>query len=70
MKAQLKENYGFIFEEELLEEINEAGILVKVKQGEVLMEIGEAISAMPLLLDGAIKVLREDEDGDEYGVLA
>lgn len=65
MKALLQENYGFIFEEELLKEINKVGVLVKVKQGEVLMEIGETISAMPLLLNGAVKVLREDKDGDD-----
>lgn len=65
MKTLLQENYDFIFEEELLKEINEVGVLVKVKQGEVLMDIGETISAMPLLLNGAIKVLREDEDGGD-----
>jgi len=30
-----------------------------------MMEIGEYIKAMPLLVSGAIKILREDNDGDE-----
>ena len=30
-----------------------------------MLEIGDTMSVMPLLLDGAIKILREDEKGDE-----
>jgi CRP/FNR family transcriptional regulator len=41
------------------------GIYKKVSQGDMLMDIGEPITLMPLLLTGAIKILREDEKGDE-----
>ena len=65
MKETLVTQYGYLFEPELLQEIEKIGTLVKAKQGQPLMEIGDAIIAMPLLLKGAIKILREDDKGDE-----
>lgn len=61
----LREQFGHIFEEELLQEIKNIGVLKEVKEGEMLMDIGNYVTAMPLLISGAIKVMREDEDGDE-----
>ncbi|WP_289039079.1 Crp/Fnr family transcriptional regulator [uncultured Zobellia sp.] len=65
MKEGLLQNYGYLFEDALLEEMQTVGMLKKFKQGTVIMDIGETISHMPLLLSGAIKILREDENGDE-----
>ncbi len=48
-----------------MEEILEVGKLVEVPAGETIMDIGQYIRSIPLLLSGAIKVLREDEEGDE-----
>ena len=61
----LKENFSPLFEDALIEEINEAGTLREVKEGEKLIEIGDYVRSMPLLISGAIKILREDDDGDE-----
>ncbi|WP_422081531.1 Crp/Fnr family transcriptional regulator [Ulvibacterium sp.] len=61
----LHQNYGYLFEPELLEEISEVAFYKKVREGELLMDIGQSITHMPLLLNGAIKILREDEKGDE-----
>ena len=49
----------------LIDEIMDVGKLVEIPAGETLMDIGQYIRNIPLLLSGAIKVLREDEDGDE-----
>ena len=57
--------YSHLFENALLEEISEVGITKHVAEGEKLMEIGQYVTAMPLLISGAIKILREDKDGDE-----
>ncbi|MFV8226106.1 Crp/Fnr family transcriptional regulator [Christiangramia aquimixticola] len=65
MQKELEEAYGFLFEEELLKEIAECGTLKEVSAGEKIMEIGEFVTGMPLLINGAIKILREDDDGDE-----
>ena len=65
MIKELKDNYGHIFEKVLLQEINQIGILKEVPEGFKLIEIGNYIRSMPLLLSGALKVLREDNDGGE-----
>ena len=65
MIEQLKESYGFLFEEELIAEIAQVGVKKSLKRGETLMEIGSSIKNMPLLFNGSIKVVREDSDGNE-----
>ena len=65
MIQELKASYGNQFEEALLSEIAQVGTYKEVKAGPTLMEIGEYIKGMPLLISGVIKVLREDPDGDE-----
>lgn len=65
MLQHLKNNYGHLFEDELLQEINAIGISKEVLEGEKLIEVGQYIKFMPLLLNGALKILRDDNDGDE-----
>ncbi len=65
MKEQLIDSYGFLFEDALIEEICEVGKHRKVKEGDVIIEYGQTLEYMPLLLDGAIKVMRQDEEGEE-----
>lgn len=65
MKEQLEQQYGFLFEQELIADIERTATYKKVPKGEVIIDIGQAITAMPLLLTGAIKILREDSEGDE-----
>jgi len=65
MIEELKLNYGHLFEEELLQEINNVGVFKEVPKGSTLIEIGSYIKSMPLLVSGAIKILREDDKGDE-----
>lgn len=65
MQQILEEAYGFLFEKELLEEIAQVGTLKTVSAGETIIEIGEYLKGMPLLISGAIKILREDKEGDE-----
>lgn len=61
----IKENYSTIFEEKLLEEIAQVAKIYDFKEGEVLIDFGDYIKNMPLLLKGAIKILREDFDEGE-----
>ena len=65
MIEHLKDNYGYLFEDELLQEINRVGVFKEVSEGSKLIEIGDYIKSMPLLISGAVKILREDEHGDE-----
>ena len=65
MIEELRANYGYLFEEELLEEINKVGVFKEITAGFKLMEIGDYIKSMPLLVSGSVKILREDDNGDE-----
>ena len=65
MKSLIKSTYGAVFEEKLIDEIVEVSTLKTFKEGDVLIEFGQYIKSMPLLLNGAIKILREDIDEGE-----
>ncbi|MEL0274542.1 MAG: Crp/Fnr family transcriptional regulator [Flavobacteriaceae bacterium] len=65
MIVALKNLFGKIFEEALLEEITRVGTLREVPADFELMDIGEPIKGVPLMLSGAIKISREDINGDE-----
>lgn len=65
MIQDLKNNFGHLFEDSLLNEINQVGTYKDVSEGFKMMEIGDYVRSMPLLISGAIKILREDNDGDE-----
>jgi cAMP-binding proteins - catabolite gene activator and regulatory subunit of cAMP-dependent protein kinases len=65
MIEELKEGYSAIFEAPLLQEISEVGVYKEVPEGHKFIEIGDYVRSMPLLISGAIKILREDGEGDE-----
>ncbi|WP_299012637.1 Crp/Fnr family transcriptional regulator [uncultured Polaribacter sp.] len=65
MKNELAKNFGYLFEDALLEEINTLGIARQFKAETTIIELGDFIKSMPLLLSGAIKITREDANGDE-----
>jgi CRP/FNR family transcriptional regulator len=61
----LTEAFGYLFEPALIQEIDHHGIWKKVLSNEIFMEAGEKVLFMPLLLEGSLKILREDDKGDE-----
>ncbi|GAA4275475.1 Crp/Fnr family transcriptional regulator [Aquimarina mytili] len=65
MIQEIKNNYKNFFEDELVEEINEVGTFKEIPEGFELIKPGSYIKSMPLILNGAIKILRQDNDGDE-----
>ena len=54
-----------LFESDLLDEIQRVGIHKKVPKGALMIDIGESIRYIPLILDGVIKIVREDDLGGE-----
>jgi len=54
-----------VFEKELYDEILEIGIYNTIDKGEYLVDIGEELSTIPLIIQGAVKVIREDNNGKE-----
>lgn len=66
MKELLKERYEHVFEEKLIDEIIREGQFRKVKKDTCMIDKGDKITHMPLILEGAIKIVDEDKDGHEY----
>jgi CRP/FNR family transcriptional regulator len=53
------------FEPELTKKIQQVGTIRKFKADDFLMKTGQSIRSAVLVLDGIIKVFREDEEGNE-----
>ena len=54
------------FEKELVAEMIGVGEVRTFKEGEVLMRTGQYIRFTMLILDGLVKIYREDEEGNEF----
>lgn len=65
MNELLRRQYGFLFSDELINEIQEIGNYQEFKTGDEIIDYGQSFKFLPLLLDGAIRVLRENENGQE-----
>ncbi len=68
IREKLEGYYHAIFEKELLEEIIAVGTYRKVKQDELLLDIGDNFEYIPLMLSGAIKISRENDKGEEIAL--
>ena len=66
IKTIITDNFSFLFEKELIDEIAKEGQLKRVYKNDYLMDIGQTMVFMPLIISGAIKVFRTDDDGDDY----
>jgi CRP/FNR family transcriptional regulator len=65
MKELLQEKFKNIFEKELLDELQAIGKPVNVKAGDIIMDTGQYIKFIPLLLSGSIKIIRQDDTDGE-----
>jgi len=65
MEQLLKDAYGTAFEPGLIAEIVATASVIDFNEGDRLIEMGQYIRQMPLLLNGAIKILREDHKEGE-----
>jgi len=54
------------FEEPLFEELVKHGTIRDVKAGDTLLRVGQTIRSTMIILDGLVKLYREDEDGKEF----
>ena len=59
------DNLQQIFEPELLQEIQQFGIMHHFKEGDIIMDYGKYIRMMPIILRGTVKVYRLDENRNE-----
>lgn len=64
-RDRLSKAYPLLVEDALLDEICKLAVVKEIKAGEILSQKGNNIRAIPLILSGSLKVLREDEKGHE-----
>lgn len=65
IKEKIEATYPYQFEDELLNEIDDLGSLIEFKANDVMIDLNQFIKGMPILLSGAIKIMREDFDEGE-----
>lgn len=63
--TRLENKFAAMFEPKLINEICKNGNIRIFKPNEVLVDIGMLITHMPLVISGSIKIMTEDEKGDE-----
>ena len=63
--TDLRNIYASVFESALLQEIEEKSMLFTASAGQGLIKMGQAITVVPMMLSGTLKVSRENEDGQE-----
>jgi len=61
LREKLSDYYEQVFEKELIDEIIEVGYLDKLKSGDVMIDIGDNMTHIPLILSGAIKIIRREK---------
>lgn len=68
LKNDLLKVYENIFEEALIDEIVDIGYFDKIKKGKLLIDIGDVLTHIPLILTGVIKIIRQEPSGDELAL--
>ncbi|GAA4834808.1 Crp/Fnr family transcriptional regulator [Algivirga pacifica] len=57
--------FSMTFEDSLKEEIKEHGQIEQLKAGDFIIDIGEPMKGIPILVSGTLKIMRETEEGRE-----
>lgn len=65
MNNKLQERYQYIFEEKLLEEISSIGQYRSIEKDFPMMDIGDEITHVPLILKGTIRIMGQDDKENE-----
>ncbi len=63
---EIAEKFKNVFEPELLKEIEAKAKLVQVKEGDIILDIGQTVKIIPLLIKGILKITRADDYGKEF----
>lgn len=64
-KSLLQSYFNSLFEEELIDEMVQIGQIRSFKENEILIDLDQTITHMPLLLHGAIRIMRDDYNDGE-----
>ncbi len=65
ISKELLQPFNYLFDSEILDSISDIAFLKTYKRHDIIIDIGQDLNFIPLLINGNIKVLREDTNGDE-----
>ncbi|WP_458629052.1 Crp/Fnr family transcriptional regulator [Winogradskyella sp. PC D3.3] len=65
ISKELLQPFHYLFDEEIIDSIANVAFLKTFQKADIIIDIGQDLNFIPLLIKGNIKVLREDNDGDE-----
>ncbi|MBU2919997.1 Crp/Fnr family transcriptional regulator [Winogradskyella psychrotolerans] len=65
ISKELLQPFNYLFDSEIIDSIANVAFLKTFKKADIIIDIGQDLNFIPLLIKGNIKVLREDNDGDE-----
>lgn len=65
IEAHLLNQFSYLFDEKLLNSIQKVGTVKEFKKEDIIIDIGQELNSIPLLVNGNIKILREDNEGQE-----
>lgn len=63
--VSLRERFKLILEPELIDTIEASAKSIHVKAGQTILDVGQLIKVIPIILSGIVKVTRTDENGKE-----
>jgi len=64
-KQLIRENLGYFLEEELLEEMSHLAKFRETETDEIIVHVGDELKMIPIIIQGSIKVSRENDEGQE-----
>lgn len=61
----LKDHMGYILEEGLLEEMAQVAKVRETAADEIVVNVGDHLQMIPIVIEGSIKISRENDNGEE-----
>ncbi len=61
----LKDHMGYILEEGLLEEMAQVAKVRETATDEIVVNVGDHLQMIPIVIEGSIKISRENDNGEE-----
>ncbi|MDZ4758539.1 MAG: Crp/Fnr family transcriptional regulator [Bacteroidota bacterium] len=61
----ITEQFKHIFEPELLKEFEEKATHISAKEGDIILDIGQTVRVIPIVISGTLKISRIDDGGHE-----
>ncbi len=63
--SQIESLFAPILERQLVDEMIAIGRIETYEAGDIVIDINQKIERIPLMIEGSIKIMREDEEGNE-----